>query len=124
MLKYCSTCGRFHDINYIHQDSRRKKENKTNKFRATNAWREKSIEIRTRDRYLCQACLYGLTGPTEYMTEGLSVHHITPLSKEWDRRLDDENLITLCDRHHMMAEEGSLKACDLYKIIEDKYHDE
>ncbi len=36
----------------------------------------------------------------------LSVHHIVPLAEDFNRRLDDGNLITLCGFHHEQAERG------------------
>lgn len=63
--------------------------------------------IKDRDHYLCQACLHNLDGHgVRYTTDQLEVHHIEPLIDDYDRRLDDDNLITLCRAHHEQAEQG------------------
>ena len=38
----------------------------------------------------------------------LSVHHITPIKDDPERYLDEDNLITLCERHHEEAENGKI----------------
>lgn len=43
---------------------------------------------------------------TRYNSRRLSAHHIIPLAEDYDRRLDDDNLITLCSYHHELAERG------------------
>ena len=42
-----------------------------------------------------------------------SVHHIVPLVEDYEKRLDDDNLITLCSRHHEMAEKGDIDRREL-----------
>lgn len=37
--------------------------------------------------------------------DGLSVHHAVSLEEDYDRCLDDDNLLTVCGLHHEMAEE-------------------
>ena len=41
-------------------------------------------------------------------TADLSVHHIVPIEKDYEQRLDDENLITVCGLHHEMCEAGKI----------------
>ena len=67
--------------------------------------------MKERDGYLCRACLANLPGTVcRINTKRLSVHHIISLKDDWDRRLDTENLITLCDVHHELAERGAIPA--------------
>lgn len=111
MLKICSKCGHIHDKKYVCTKriiyNRKRTEN--DKFRSTKSWTEKSIEIRERDKYLCQACIRELEGTTQkYTYDGLEVHHIIPIKEDWDKRLDNYNLITLCKMHHEMAEDGTI----------------
>lgn len=74
-------------------------------FRKTNAWTNKSIDIRKRDNYMCLCCVAQMVGTvTRYNTRNLSVHHITPIEEDYGKRLDDDNLITVCDVHHEMCE--------------------
>lgn len=115
MLMSCSYCGRIHDSTYVCIEkekamSKRKTKLHTdsNKFRGRHAWRKKRKEIRERD-CVCQICVRGLYDPVrKYETEDLSVHHIVPLVEDYCKRLDNENLITLCARHHEMAENGKI----------------
>ena len=86
-------------------------------FRSSAGWTRKSLHIRQRDKFLCQACRYGLAdGVHRITTEQLEVHHITPINAGWDDRLDDYNLITLCRSCHEMAERGRLDTDKLRAI--------
>ena len=105
----CSRCGRIHPAGQCSRPAPRapKKNREPNKFRSTWAWTQKSLEIRERDHYMCQACFFGLDGCGQRInTENLSVHHIRPLREAPEKKLDGRNLITLCDEHHEQAEEG------------------
>ena len=119
MLKSCKYCGRIHSKKEI--CSRKPvstRESREDKFRNTTAWRNKREEIKKRDRYLCQACLNELSGTERRLnTEDLSVHHIRPLKTNFELRLDDDNLITLCAFHHELAENGRISASELKDII-------
>lgn len=87
-------------------------------FRNSSAWRRKREEIKKRDLYLCQACLKKLRGTEKRLTtEDLSVHHIRPLKSNFEERLDNSNLITLCSYHHELAEKGAISASELLDII-------
>ena len=112
MLKTCVYCGRIHDRKFdCGRKPKRKKKygGKKESFRWTSQWQKKREEIKQRDRYLCQACLHGAPGTEmQFNTERLSVHHIINLEKDFEKRLDNENLITLCQYHHEKAEEGSI----------------
>lgn len=109
MLKSCKYCGKVHDSRYDcgRKPVRRKKIRTTqNSFRSTQAWKRKSLEIRERDHYLCQVCLRNLYGTiSRYNNQQIEVHHIVPLIEDYDRRLDNDNLISLCTMHHGMAED-------------------
>lgn len=118
MLKSCKYCGRIHDDKTVCElkPVSSKKDSKANRFRKTNAWKEKSVEIRERDNFLCQVCLK----ENIFNYQDLQVHHIMPIEKDFDKRLDDDNLITLCSTHHKQAEKQEIKAEDLFEIIKDK----
>ena len=71
-----------------------------------------------RDLYLCVACRHKLPGTIrQFNNEDLSVHHIRPLNTNYELRLDDENLITLCRIHHEMAEKCEISADKLLNIV-------
>lgn len=115
----CPRCGRIHPADACPRKPDRvyKTGTKESKFRSTNAWTRKSIHIRDRDHYLCQACLHNLDGQgVRYTTDRLEVHHIKPIEQYYDGRLDDDNLITLCREHHEMAERGQLLSDELSHI--------
>lgn len=131
MLKACSYCGRIHDSKYIcshkeqaiknRQSQRTSKNKRIYDFHRSHKWKGKSIAIRERDNYCCQICIRGLHNPErKYETDNISVHHIVPVAEDWGHRLDDENLITLCSRHHEQAEKGEIKRDELQKIAKDQ----
>ena len=121
MLKTCSVCGTIHDFNKICTRPKRKKKSEANQFRKTNSWREKSVSIRERDRYLCQVCITGKYDTSyRYTYKDLEVHHIIPLNEDYSKRLDSNNLITLCRYHHKMAELGEISREELQEIVAGK----
>ena len=75
----------------------------TNKIHQSSAW--KRISRTHRIQYpICQRCDY-LGDITQASTQGLSVHHITPLDQDttmWD---NDNNLLTLCIPCHSIYTE-------------------
>ena len=122
MLKSCKYCNRIHDSKYDcgRKPVRIKPKTNQNKFRCTRAWKDKSTEIRIRDVYLCQLCIRGLYGPMRYSRDLVEVHHIVPIAEDYDRRLDNNNLITLCEKHHEMAEGGRVPRGELLKIAKEQ----
>lgn len=131
MLKSCSYCGRIHDSKYIcpqkeqsmkNRQSQRSKGNKmVYDFHRSHKWKEKSITIRERDNYCCQICRRGMYQPErQFETDDISVHHIVPIAEDWDSRLDDDNLISLCLRHHEMAERGEIEREVLHEIAKEQ----
>lgn len=116
MLRSCSYCGRIHKRS--HECSAKPKSTKEtthiDRFRWSVLWRNKRTEIKERDLYLCQVCLhkYG-----EYTTSNLEVHHIIPVAKAWGKRLDNDNLITLCRPCHENAEKGAVSVLELRRYI-------
>lgn len=130
MLTTCRYCGRIHDSAY---DCGRKPERGKKRgslsgqdeiaFRRTEAWKQKSLRIRARDHFLCQICIrnlypYGEGRALNY--DGLSVHHAVPVRDAWERRLDDNNLLTLCLAHHEMAERGDIPVLEIQNIIREQ----
>lgn len=117
----CSRCG---IVKRGHICDKKKPRNNTrdskaDKFRKTKAWINKSLEIRQRDRYLCVVCINNLYHTINtYNYNKLEVHHITPINEDYNKRLDNDNLITLCNYHHKMAERGDIPKEELYKLVE------
>lgn len=126
MLKTCKYCGVVNE-NHIcpHRKSRVKKQDKeTVRFRNTKTWANKSIEIRQRDRYLCKVCLENLYNTLNWLNhKGIEVHHITPINEDYNRRLDNDNLISLCSMHHHMADKGEIPREVLYDLVKKTHED-
>lgn len=125
MLKVCKYCGRIHDRQFDcgkkPKRFRRKNDSEAIKFRRTEQWTDKSIKIRERDNYMCQCCIRGIGGEERSLNfDGTQVHHIVPVVEDYERRLDDENLITLCDRHHKQAEKGIINRETLVMIVKNQ----
>lgn len=122
MLKSCKYCGRIHDSKYKCPNKPiRKSYKKTeeDKFRNTQAWKRKRNYIKDRDKGLCQVCirkLYNTLKQFNYID--IEVHHITSLREDYELRLDDDNLITLCKYHHELAERGEIPRELLRSMIE------
>lgn len=77
--------------------------------------------MKRRDGYLCQVCLRGLYHPErQYETEGLEAHHIQAVASCYEKRLDGYNLLTLCKRHHKMADAGKIPAKELQMIAAEQ----
>ena len=120
MKKTCKYCG-IVDIDHIcpYKKSRKKTgDRESDKFRKSKAWTNKSIEIRQRDRYLCRVCeanLYNTIRQFNY--DKLEVHHIVPINEDYNKRLDNDNLITLCCYHHKMADKGEISREELKKLL-------
>lgn len=123
MMKSCAYCGRIHKFGQscpLRPAKKYKKEStKITRFRNSKQWKHKRIDICERDLYLCQVCirkLYNTLG-REYDGQKVQVHHIVPMVEDWGRRLDDDNLITLCTYHHSMAEDGEIPQEELKRMI-------
>lgn len=115
MKQYCTRCNTIHDKGAC--PAPRTKTGKTQdafvKFRNTKAWINKRAAIQRRDMHCCRVCAsMGVLN-----SEELSVHHIVPLAASWDARLDDDNLITLCVKHHRMADAGSIPKSQLKRLL-------
>ena len=113
MLKSCKHCGRIHDSKYMCPSKPRRNNYKDvteeDKFRSTYVWQKKRENIKQRDNYLCQVCIRKLYNTLkQYNYEDIQVHHIVPLKEDYELRLEDDNLISLCKYHHELAEKGEI----------------
>ncbi len=97
---------------------RKKQGNSKDRFRWTQAWQKKREEIKERDKYLCQVCIRNIYDTkNQFNYNDLEVHHAISLEEDFDKRLDNDNLITLCEEHHEMAERGEIPREVVLKII-------
>ncbi len=119
MLKACKYCGKIHDRKYDcgKKPKKQKRGTISDKFHSGYRWTETAKAIKARDHYLCQACLHNLDGQgIRYTTDTLEVHHIVSIADDWDKRMDWDNLITLCRAHHELAEAGRIAGQRLTEI--------
>ena len=126
MLKSCPYCGRIHtkteQCERQPKPWQRGKYNKTDspvcRFRNSRQWRKKRETVKARDGYCCQMCIEEpAPNARQFNSKDLQVHHIVPLAKDFEQRLDEGNLITLCPYHHSMAERGAISVQRLRDLI-------
>lgn len=114
---------RIHDSKYDcgRKPIRKKKVTDKDKFRWTKVWQSKREEIKERDNYLCQVCMRKLYDPrVQFNYDNLEVHHAISLEDDFERRLDNDNLITICNFHHELAESGKIPLDEVLKIIDEQ----
>ena len=108
MKRSCPYCGLMHDQGAACSKKPKpaygKHKSKAGDFRKKNIWTRKSKEIRDRDLYCCRYCL----SQNIITTRDLSVHHIVPINEDERLKLENDNLITLCNEHHEQAEQGEI----------------
>ena len=115
-LKSCSYCNKIHSGECDRKPKKEKKVTSKDRFRWTQDWQNKREEIKERDNHLCQVCL----AKQRYTYDNLSVHHILPLETNYELRLDNFNLITLCLDDHELAESGEIDRDSLIKIAREQ----
>ena len=123
MYKSCSYCGGIHKRGQAcpQKPKRTKEPNRINRFRWSRQWDKKRKQIYKRDGYLCQVCIRNLYNTTrQYNFDAIEAHHIIPIAEDWDRRLDEKNIISLCKYHHGMAERGEIPRDVLLAIVEEQ----
>lgn len=112
MLRSCKYCGKIHDSKHICPNKpirKRYKKTEEDKFRNTQAWKKKRNNIKERDKGLCQVCMRKLYNTLkQYNYRDIEVHHIIPLRENYELRLEEDNLISLCKYHHELAEKGEI----------------
>lgn len=120
MLKTCKYCGKIVDTNHkcTMKPKYEKKDKEIVKFRNSKEWKNKRNEIGIRDKHLCRYCLAN----NRLVYDKIDVHHITPLKKNFNLRLDNNNLISLCRTCHEDAEKGKIPKEVLQEIIKSPAH--
>lgn len=118
LKKTCPGCGKVISYNssrceecsekYEEHTKQRYKQYKSNRtdvkeqrFYSSSSWLSVRDDVKVRDKGLCLLCLS--RGDTEYVD---TVHHIEELKECWDKRLDKNNLICLCESCHQLVHEG------------------
>lgn len=121
MLKSCSKCGKIHPSNYVCSKGKIYRGGEERKLRHTNAWKQKSIEIRNKANNMCEVCkdkgLYTKDGLiTRQSIDSLEVHHITKIREDKTSLLDNYNLVCLCQFHHKQADNNKIDASYLRQL--------
>lgn len=107
MKKYCS-CGRLIDVNSKcdrcskdrHREYNKRRDKIKDSFYRSKSWIKLRDYIRVRDKGLCLMCL-----DSDEINEMRVVHHIEPYEDSEELRLDENNLICLCQRCHELVHE-------------------
>ena len=131
MLKACSCCGKLHRFEvecseriafeqkrqsqYDRNKYRYRRDSSADKFRNSKAWQRKRQKIKDRDLNICRYCFLK---HHRIVTAGISVHHIVPIETNFDMRLSDKNLISLCRDCHEKAESKRIPADELKALVE------
>lgn len=87
----------------------------TNKFYKTYKWQQKRKEILNRDNYECQVCK-----SKGRFHIGECVHHKKELKLYPELAMDNDNLITLCNRCHNLIHEKHLNRKKEKRIISEE----
>ena len=118
MLKSCPYCGKIHARDYIcpYKPQYSKHNAQIDRFRNSKAWKLKRIEIAQRDLHMCRLCAIGYDSQPAKYNGDISVHHITPLAEDYSKRLESDNLISLCSYHHELAENGKIPRTTLREL--------
>lgn len=119
MKRSCTWCGRIHSYEYNCPEKpvpKIRRDDDITHFRNSSLWQKKRHEILERDIGLCVVCRLGIMGESDLVPAD-SVHHITPLSDNFEARLDNDNLISLCAYHHELAERSGIPAEVLRKAL-------
>lgn len=119
--KYCGVVRRGNHNCPYKTKAKPKESTEQRRFRNSQAWIKKSAEIKQKAKHLCEVCLddkYNTINLLNY--KDLETHHIEPIGENYDRRLDNYNLVVLCQQHHKMAEKGDIPKEYLFKLAEKR----
>lgn len=50
----------------------------------------------------------------------MQVHHAMPINLSENLKLDENNLITLCSKHHSMCDKGQIPYAEVKNIINEQ----
>lgn len=126
-LRSCRYCGKIHLDNIVcskkPKDIRKKKRSEADRFRGLQIWKKKRAEIKERDNFICQLCyrnLYNTVDSRINYKGNIQVHHIEDINSNWDKRLDNNNLLCLCKYHHEMADNKEIDKIELLVIAKEQ----
>ncbi len=95
--KYCEICEA--KVNNRHKEYKRyRTDDKEQHFYSDSVWIRKRNKIKFIDNGYCLACL------DKHDIKSMdTVHHIVELKEDWSKRLEDDNLISLCESCHQVV---------------------
>lgn len=110
MKKSCVYCGKIHDRSFNCPSKPKRFTGGTDeaKERSKAIWQKKRTEIKERDLYVCQACIRGYDREAIINAKNIEIHHIIKIKADKSLWLENSNLISLCRRHHEMAENNQI----------------
>ena len=119
VLIACGRCGKIHERGQCQEKALttyRKKTTKQVQIRHSTRWarvREQALE---RDCYLCRLCLeQGFLNHNS-----LEVHHIVKIEENETLAYELDNIITLCQQHHMEVEDDRTKRDYLRELAQTR----
>lgn len=115
-LKSCNVCGRIHPRGQECKVKRVWKKTDDRKLRSSYDWTQKAKQIKRDSLGLCEVC----RKQGVYTYDGLEVHHITKITDDPNGLLEDDNLITLCVKHHKEADAGKIEADYLRELVRER----
>ena len=116
LLKSCKYCGRIHDTKYVCANKPSyypKSSTEATRVHNSSKWNKTREIVRRRDAYACAYCLKD----KRINCTDIEVHHIVPINEDNSKEYDLDNLITLCRRHHELAEKGLIDRKELLDIV-------
>lgn len=124
-LRSCQYCGKIHATDF---DCGKKPQKKYkyirpeyDSFRNTVKWKLKREEIKERDYFLCQICRRNLYNTKRILNpESLEVHHCEKIREDYEKRLDNDNLLTVCEYHHKKCDSGEIPKEIVQEIIREQ----
>ena len=107
--KYCEVCEV--KANARHKEYKRyRTDDKEQRFYSDPGWIRKREKIKYTDNGYCLICLNN-----NYHRAMDTVHHIVELKEDWNKRFDDDNLISLCESCHQVIHR-QYKTCEKKKV--------
>lgn len=100
--KYCENCRPVLKQNNSERNKEYdayKRDKQADKFYHSKKWKNIRDYVLMREGGFCQDCL-----KNNRRTIATDVHHIIPVKQDWSKRLDIDNLVSLCEKCHKRRE--------------------
>ena len=114
-LKSCKYCGRVHATTFDCGQKPKRVKTATDEVSVRNKYQWQKIRkaVNERDHFMCRVCFErGIIN-----IDRLETHHIVPLVEDGSLAYDEDNLITLCARHHKEADSGLIPRAGLIRLV-------